>query len=141
MGKSFKTTEEMYEVFGKLLGLGQHDDVIGKKLAKANITIRFKYTDPEGAIFIDLKSPPEEGHFNYSLGDYDTKSQITFTQSADFSNRFWQGKENPLLAIPARKIKAEGNFPLALKLLPAIRPLFRAYKKMLKDIGREDLIA
>ena len=142
MGQYFKDTEQMYECFGALFERARSDPTIGQKLARAGIIVRFEYTDPEGAITIDLKNEPqEEGTYaNVYLGECDLAPDVVMKQSADFSHRFWHGKENAITAIATRKISASGDIGKALALLPAIRPLFRLYPKVLAELGYSDMI-
>jgi len=142
MGKYFKDAEEMYRCFGALFERARFDPQIGPKIAKAGIIVRFEYTDPEGVITIDLKNEPkEEGAYaTIYLGECDLSPDVVMKQSADFSHRFWHGKENAIAALATRKISASGSVQKALALLPAIRPLFRLYPKVLAELGRSDII-
>ncbi|MEW6203458.1 MAG: SCP2 sterol-binding domain-containing protein [bacterium] len=142
MGQYFSSTEEMYRIFGALYDRVKYDEEVGPKLAKANLIVRFNYTDPEGSVTINAKDKPadEKAFLDYRFDDNEQTPDVTMTQTADFSHRFWHGRENAIMAIATRKIKAEGNVAAALALLPAIRPVFRLYPKVLKDIGREELI-
>ena len=74
------------------------------------------------------------------MGESTLKVDLTFTCSADFSHEFWQGKVNIVSALLSGKVKAEGNMPQAVKLLPALKPVYNLYPQILKEIGREDLI-
>ncbi len=142
MGQYFKDTQEMYDVFGALFGRASRDPQIGPKLAASGLVVRFNYTDPEGSITINLKDkPPEEGVWGtFEFGESTIEPDVTMTQSADFSNRFWQGKENAIAAIATRKITSSGSVTKAIALLPAIRPLFRLYPKVLEEMGLQDMI-
>lgn len=142
MGQYFKDTEQLYKVFGALFEKAKHDPRVGPKLAKAGIIIKFNYTDPEGSITINLKDKPqEEGTYvSYEFGESKWEPDVTMTQSADFSHRFWYGKENAIAALVMRKIIAKGAIPKALALIPAIRPLHRLYPKILEELGMNELI-
>ncbi|MGQ9478089.1 MAG: SCP2 sterol-binding domain-containing protein [Candidatus Bipolaricaulia bacterium] len=142
LGEYFKTAEQMYECFGTLFKRASADPQIGKRLAQAGIVVRFEYTDPEGAITIDLKNKPrEEGAYaTIYLGECPLAPDVVMKQSADFSHRFWHGKENAVMAIATRKISASGDVGKALGLLPAISPLFRLYPKVLAELGHPELV-
>jgi len=142
MGQYFKDAAQMYECFGELFKRASLDPQIGKRLSQAGIIVRFEYTDPEGEITIDLKNPPrEEGTYaNVYLGECDLAPDVVMKQSADFSHRFWHGKENAITAIATRKITASGDVGRALALLSAIRPLFRLYPKVLAELGHPELV-
>jgi hypothetical protein len=86
----------MYGVYEKFLEKVFSDPTVGGRLQKARVKIRFNYTDPEGSVFLNFADPPEkEGMFgSYKVGECEDEADVTMTQSADFSHRFWQGKEN-----------------------------------------------
>ena len=65
---------------------------------------------------------------------------VVFKQSAEFSNRFWQGKENVIAALAKRQVSARGSITKALALIPVIRPAFRIYPQVLAKLGKNHLI-
>lgn len=139
---TFRDSDEMYKVHSALLdNLAAHPD-IGPKLAESKLIIRFEVSDPEGVITVNCRDEPsEEGRYvSYILGACDLEPDITFVNSSDFSHEFWQGKINVMAALMSGKTKAKGSIPNALKLLPIIKPAFKLYPEILKEIGREDLI-
>ena len=138
----YESIEQMYEVYEKFLKVVISDPGVGGKLAKSKVKIRFNYTDPEGTILLNFADPPEkEGDFgSYVIGKSDDLADVTMTQSADFSHRFWQGKENAITALAMGKIKASGAVQKAMGLVTAIRPTFKMYKGVLKEMGLEDMI-
>ncbi len=138
----FDSTETMFKVYDVFLRKVVSDPSVGAKLAKSKVKIRFNYTDPEGTIFLNFADPPEqEGAFgSYKLGDDTDEADVTMAQTSDFSHRFWQGKENAITALAMGKIKASGKVQKAMGLVTAIRPTFKMYKAVLKELGHEDLI-
>ena len=141
MGEYFKSTEEFYDVMKRFLDAAMKDATVGPKLRSSGLIIQFVYTDPDAIITINLKDPCPAGAFGtYEVGPTDTKYDVQTMQAADFSNRFWQGHENPVTAIARRKMSARGNVPAMMKLVPVIRPTFRLYQQVLRDTGRTDLL-
>lgn len=138
----YDSIEEMYKVYEQFLKRVVSDASVGGKLQKSKVKIRFNYTDPEGSIFLNFADPPkEEGMYgSYTVGECDDEADVTMTQSSDFSHRFWQGKENAVTALAMGKIKASGKVQKAMGLVTAIRPTFRMYKAVLKEMGHEDMI-
>lgn len=138
----FDNIEQMYEVYEKFLEMVLSDPSVGGKLQKSKVKIRFNYSDPEGSVFLNFADTPEkEGMFgSYKLGECDDEADVTMTQSADFSHRFWQGKENAVTALAMGKIKASGAVQKAMGLVTAIRPTFKMYKTVLKDLGYDDKV-
>ncbi|MBI5117151.1 SCP2 sterol-binding domain-containing protein [Candidatus Poribacteria bacterium] len=137
----FKDSQQFYQIFGEFMKRVVSHPEVGPKLQKAKIKIRFNYTDPEASILLNFADPAPPGQFgNYELGDKGTPADVTMTQSADFTHRYWQGKENAVTALATKKIKASGAVQKALGLVTAIRPTFAIYKQVLKELGYENLI-
>lgn len=142
MGQYYRDIDQLYEIYGSLMDRVLSDDKIGPKMAKAGIIIKFIYTDPDGEITIDLKSKPsKEGYYGtHYLGPCDIKEDVWSKQSADHSHRFWHGFENPVASVAKGKVKQGGKITAMLKLLPVVRPSFKVFPVVLKDLGYEDLI-
>ena len=142
MGQYYRDVEHLYEIYGRLMDRVLKDDKIGPKMAKAGIIIKFIYTDPDCEITIDLKNKPSKDGYHGScyLGPCDVKEDVWSKQSADHSHRFWHGFENPVAAIAKGKVKQGGKITAMLKLLPVVRPSFKIFPGILKELGYEDLI-
>jgi putative sterol carrier protein len=137
----YDNIDAMYAVYEEFLKRVLSDDKVGPKLAKGRVRIRFNYTDPEGAIFLDLSEPGPEGMYGkYAIGDTESEADVTLSQSADLAHAFWQGKANAVTALATGKIKASGAVQKAMGLVVAIRPTFKMYKAVLKEMGHEDKV-
>ena len=130
----------MFSLFVEALAT---DKVIGPKLQKSGLIIKFIYTEPDGQVMFNFKDKPaKEGYF----GDYSFdpncpwKEDVWTKQTLDFSHKFWQGKENAVTALPLRKITAGGNIIKLMSLIPFIRSTFKVYQNTLKANGYENLI-
>jgi len=145
MGKSkyFKSKEEFLEVMTALLDHMKYHDQVGGAVARSKIIVEFVYKDPEASVTINARQRPaddEKAYFAFEFDDKETKPDVSFTSSADFGLRFWQGKENPVLSLATGKLKAKGDAAKALALLPAIKPAFKIFPGILRDMGRENMI-
>lgn len=142
MGQYYRDIDHLYEIYGCLMDRVLSDSKIGPKMAKSGIIIKFIYTDPDGEITIDLKNKPSrEGYYGtFYLGPCDVKEDVWSKQSADHSHRFWHGFENPVASVAKGKVKQGGKITAMLKLLPVVRPSFKVFPVILKDLGYEDLI-
>jgi putative sterol carrier protein len=96
----------------------------------------------KGKISINCNNPSagREKYFSYVMGESTLKPDLAFSNSADFVHQFWQGKVNVVSALLYGEVKRDGNISQAVKLLPAIKPIFDLYPQILKEIGRSDLI-
>lgn len=142
MSEYYRDAEHLYEIYGYFLDKVLRDEKIGPKMAKAGIIIRFIYTDPDSEVTIDLKNKPqEEGSYGtFYLGPTDLKEDVWSKQSADHSHRFWHGLENPIAAVTRGKVKQGGKITAMLKLLPVVRPTFKRFPGILREMGYEDLV-
>lgn len=124
----FESTEKMYEVLGALFRKLMSDPVMGPKFQDSNIVIKFGIHEPDGQIWLTTTgevicgSPAEE-----------IKPTIEMTLSGDSCHDFWLQKLSMPIALAKGKIKAKGPMPKVLKLLPLLKPAYKAYP----DIARE----
>ncbi len=142
MSTYYRDADHLYEIYGYFLDRVLKDEKIGPKMSKAGIIIKFIYTDPDCEITIDLKNKPEkEGYYgNFVLGPCDIKEDVWSKQPADHSHRFWHGLENPIAGVTKGIIKQGGKISAMLKLLPVVRPAFKLYPVILREMGYDDLV-
>ncbi len=142
MSQYYKDAAHLYEIYGYFLDSVLRDDRLGVKMAKSGIIIKFIYTDPDCEITIDLKNKPQkEGYYGtVYLGPTDLKEDVWSRQSADHSHRFWHGFENPIAAVTRGKVKQGGKITAKLKLLPVVKPTFKRFPEVLREMGYQDLI-
>ncbi|MFO7559105.1 MAG: hypothetical protein R6X10_09770 [Desulfobacterales bacterium] len=142
MSEYYRDADHLLEIYDYFLSNVLQDKKIGPKMAKSNIIIKFIYTDPDCEITIDFKNPPEkEGYFgNFYLGPTPLKEDVWSKQSADHSHRFWHGFENPIAAVTRGKVRQGGKITAMLKLLPVVKPTFKRFPEILKEMGYENLI-
>jgi len=142
MGRYYRDAGQLYEIYGTFLDRILRDDKIGPKMARAGIIIKFIYTDPDCELTIDLKNPPSRQgyHGSYYLGPCDLQEDVWSRQAADFSHSFWHGRENPVAAVARGKVKQGGKITAMMKLLPVVKPAFRMFPVVLKEMGRGDLV-
>ncbi|MEK7692238.1 MAG: hypothetical protein AAB425_14575 [Bdellovibrionota bacterium] len=139
----FKDKEEFVEIYGAFMKELMSHPIIGPKLKRSGIVVQFQYTDPDVQITVNFKEtgPDPKVAGVCAFGDAPWAPEVTFIQSADFSNRFWQGKENVIAAMAKRQVTARGSIHRALALIPVIRPSFRIYPQILDRLGKKHLIA
>ena len=99
---------------------------------------KFRYTDYPTALYIDTKSDPPGFYWN---PDPPVEADVEMILSSETAHHFWMETLNVPLAIAGRKIIPKGSVQKALKLIPALKPAFALYPDVLRDAGREDLLA
>ncbi len=73
-------------------------------------------------------------------GEFKGEPEVTMSMDADFAHKFWHGKANLVTALTRRQVKAKGNVPKTLKLLPILKPAYDLYPDFLRDKGLERLV-
>ena len=115
------------------------DPKVGPKIAKSKIVIQFRYTEPDAMTTVNAKDKPtqENAYVDVIQGDCDLNADVSMSMKADVAHQFWLGKINLVSALAKGEIKATGPIPKILKLLPAIKPLYDEYPKILRENGME----
>jgi len=132
----FKNSEMVYDIIGGFFQLLKDHEKIGPELVKTGLCIRFIYKNPSAMITIDATGDELQVH----LGDCDLQPEVTMSMSADFAHLFWHGKANLVSALTRRLVKAKGNVPKTIKLLPVLNPAFELYPQYLREKELETLI-
>ena len=132
----FRDTDHLYEVLGALFDRLRAEPTIAERLLEGKLVVRFRFTDPEGVVTIDLRQAP----ITYTFGESDLKPDVEMIQSGDTAHQFWLGRLNVARAIATRKVISRGSVPKALALLPAIKPAFEIYSQVLRQLGYEEMI-
>ncbi|MBI9083554.1 MAG: hypothetical protein JEZ11_08145 [Desulfobacterales bacterium] len=134
----FRNQEELEELLSELWRRILQDEDIVKAVADLPLVAKFRYTDFPTALVIDIASQPPAFYWN---PDPEPKPDVEMILSSETAHRFWLEDLNVPLAIASRKIIPKGSVQKALKLIPALKPAFALYPKVLADAGRTDLLA
>jgi hypothetical protein len=140
----FKDAKEMGEIMGGFfknvsrLAAGGDPEMkaVYESLAKNGLIIKFVWKNPELTLTLDATTNP----MDVLLNDSAREAVATFSLNGDTAHEFWHGKVNLPKALTLKRIIAKGPIPKILKLLPTLHPLYAAYPRYLKDIGRGDLV-
>jgi len=132
----FKDTDMLYAVLFEFYKCLKDDPSIGPALQKSDICIQFVYHNPSAVITIDARMD----ELQICKGDFDGATDVTMTMDADFAHKFWHGKANLVSALTRRQVKAKGNVPQTMKLLPILKPAYELYPRFLRENGFEHLV-
>jgi len=139
----FTDEAELREVLGTLYDRVKSDAQVAPKICEGKIVIQFRYDNPKGVVTIDAANPPTQpgAYCDVFWGeDAARKPDIEMTMDADVAHKFWHGKVNLMTALTRKQIIAKGPIPKILKLLPAVAPVYQMYPRLLREMGREDLV-
>ncbi|MBR9987788.1 MAG: iron-containing alcohol dehydrogenase [Desulfosarcina sp.] len=132
----FKDAKMLYAVLAEFYELLKDNPEIGPKLAQSNLCVQFRYKHPSAVITIDATG----AELKIIQGDFDGQPEVVLTMNADFAHAFWHGKANLVSALTRRQVKAKGNVPKTIKLLPILKPGYALYPKFLADKGLRHLV-
>jgi hypothetical protein len=139
----FNGYDELYACLSKLYDESKSDSRIAPKIKDSNLVIQFRYSEPNAVVTINAAAPPTQpgAYFDVLWGDdIGLKPDVEMSMKADVAHQFWHGKVNLMAALARRQIVAKGPIPKILKLLPAVEPMYEMYPRILRDIGRADLV-
>ncbi|MCS6938202.1 MAG: SCP2 sterol-binding domain-containing protein [Roseiflexus sp.] len=139
----FKDYAELHQCLSTLYDQAKCDARIAPKIRDSHLVIQFRYEEPHAVVTINAAAPPTQpgAYFDVLWGD-DTglKPDVEMSMKADIAHQFWHGKINLMTALARRQIIAKGPIPKILKLLPAVEPMYEMYPRLLREMGRADLI-
>ncbi len=133
----FQSQEEMVRVLSTLWDAIFADPKIVQSVSGARLIAKFRYTDFPTALMIDISG--ETPRYYWAAQD-NGNFDVEMILSSETSHLFWMERLNVPLALASRKIVAKGSVQKALKLLPALKPAFALYPRILRELGREDLL-
>jgi len=139
MQGSFSSIVDFYTVLDKLIPRLNDDPTVREGLLAAKLLLRFRYHDFDGELNLDLTGE-RIGWATAKAVAGSPLPDVEFILDTDTANEFFNGALNVPLALATRRIVAKGSITKALKLLPAIKPVFDIYRSLLREIGRADLI-
>ncbi len=136
MANVFKNPTMLYDVLGEFYEQLKADPAIGPALQKSGLCVQFTYTNPSAVITIDATG----NDIRIIKGIFDGQPEVVMTMDADFAHKFWHGKANLVSALTRRQVRARGNVPKTLRLLPILKPAYALYPAFLKQKGMGDLV-
>ncbi len=133
---AFKNVDEFKLVFERIFQLMNEHPEVGRALRDAHAPHRFDITDLGLEFNVTAADPDAErdGRFlRWVWGAPPWEPVITMTMTSTTANRFFQGKENVLLAITLGRVKISGPLATILKLAPVTNPIHPVYRNWLKE--------
>jgi hypothetical protein len=134
-GMSFRSEDEVRRYIGGIFEAAFADEEIGPKLVETGLVLRFRFTEPEAVLVIDM--PGRRVHQGEVAG---LAPSATMAMKGETANAYWQGKVNLPFAMARGRISVEGNVASLLKLAPLGKKLYPVYIDRLKHDDRADLL-
>ena len=127
---SFKSPDEFREVIDRTFELMADDPDMGPKLRDADTPQRWEFPDLDLVVNIAASDDPDENLMWEWSDDVAWDPDVKMTMDSDVANRYFQGKENVMIAIARRRIKTSGDVKKALRLIPVTKPIYARYREM-----------
>lgn len=132
---SFVNEQEAYRYIGGIFETAFKDEEIGAKLVETGLVVRFRFTEPDAVVVIDMA-----GQQVYQGESESVEPSATMSMTGETANAYWQGKVNLPIAMAKGRISVDGNVADLLKLAPHGKKLYPVYIAQLKDDDRTDLL-
>ena len=139
----FKDSQQFYDTVGELIVFAAFDPDIGSQVARTEIIIQFRFTEPDALITINAKDRPTqlEAYFDVYYGPNDLRPDVVMSMSADLAHEFWQGRVNLFSALARGQIVASGAVDPVLRLVRVVEPMYQWYAALLEEQGLAVLIS
>ena len=132
----FRDTEHLYSVLDTFFTAMAGEGEIARAMLAGKFVLRFRYSQPDGQITVDLRGDD----LVWELGDCTLQPDLEMIQEADIAHRFWSGKLSVPKALALRQVVSRGDVAKALKLLPALKPAYPLYARVLEQMGEQELL-
>ena len=130
----YASPQEFQEVMDQIFTMMSEDADMGPKLRNADVPQRFDFDDVDLVVHIRAARPGEEGNLVWTWSDdVDWEPKVQMAMSAETANKYFQGKENVVMAIARRRIRTGGDVKAALSLMPITKPVFARYQALLRE--------
>ncbi len=137
---AFESKEQLMKVFNRFWEEARKETEVMDKLAKSQVIVRFDIEDPEVHLTINFKDPGPNGEIGTLSFDSSAEPEIKVWSKSETTNKFWQDKLSTTVAMARGQVKLEGSVSKALGLLSKIKPLYKIYPIVLKEMGYENMI-
>ncbi len=136
----YESKEQLMQVFETFWPRALANEDVYEKLVKSKIVVRFDIEQPEIHVTIDFKNPGPDGKLGTLSFDSTVQPEIAVWSNSETTNKFWQGKLNTTVAMAKGQVKMQGSIAKALGLLSKIKPLFKVFPEVLRDLSLDHMI-
>ena len=136
----YESTEQLKQVFETFWPRALLNEDVYEKMVKSQIVVRFDIVQPEIHVTIDFKNPGPDGKIGTLSFDSTAEPEIVVWSTSETTNKFWQGKLNTTVAMAKGQVKMQGSIAKALGLLSKIKPLFKIFPEVLRDLDMHHMV-
>lgn len=131
MAAAFESPQQLREVMDRVFTMMSEDERMGPELRAADVPQRFEFDDFDLVVNVRAAREGEPGNLRWEWSDdIDWQPRVLMSMSSETANRYFQGKENVVMAIARRRIRSGGDVKAALGLMPIVKPIHDRYRSM-----------
>src|SRR3712207_4625917 len=106
----FRSPAEFREVLDRIFPMMSEDPQMGPRLRAADVPQRFEFPDVEMVVNVRPARDGEDGDLHWEWpDDVDWEPRVRTTMSSVVANRYFQGRENAVMALARRRVKITGD--------------------------------
>lgn len=129
----FVDSEDFYTVMKRMADALVQDEPAVQAFKRANMTVRFRSTDPKAEMVLDGRHNPVQVLF----GQQPLRADLDIALTSDLLHELLLGRRRIRDAFMAGEIKVSGNIFRALQLAEPLRHVEAIYPQVLREMGRE----
>ncbi len=137
---SFESKEQFIEIFNNFWAKAKQEAEVMEKMTKSQVVVRFDIEDPEIHMTINFRDPGPNGEIGTLLFDSEVEPEIAVWSKSETTNKFWQDKLSTTVAMAKGQVKLQGSVTKALGLMNKIKPLYKIYPEVLREMGLDHMI-
>ena len=129
---SFRSPDELREVFDRLLSIVDADDQLGSLFRASQARVRFDFTDFDLDLHVAAVVDDAEHCLRWSFARRAPwPPKLSFEMSSGTANAYMQGHDSLPILIARGKVRAHTDSRAALLFLPAARLLAKPYRDLI----------
>lgn len=133
----FRNVQELQNVLSRLWAAIFDSPEIMSQFGGMSMAVEFRFTDYQTRLVVAVGDGRKDVLWDPPAS---LKADVEMILTSDVGHAFWMERLNIPMALASRDIVAKGSFQKALKLLPALKPAFALYPRILAELGRQDLL-
>ncbi|CAA9484951.1 MAG: hypothetical protein AVDCRST_MAG38-2267 [uncultured Solirubrobacteraceae bacterium] len=128
---AFQSAQELREVMDRVFAMMSEDPEMGPRLRAADVPQRFEFEDFDLVVNVRAGRTREEDNLVWAWSDEVAwEARVLMTMSSETANRYFQGRENVVVALARRRIRAGGDVKAALALMPIVKPVHARFREL-----------
>ena len=126
---AYVNAEQLNNIVGELFERIFNDEIVGPKLKKSRLVIKYDVKDPDTAIWVDTAQS------RVAFGDYELPASIQLIMTGDTFHAFMCKEATVPDLVAKKKVKVIGSLAKVMKLLPLVKKAYDLYPQIAKNHG------